>query len=252
MARNPATTASPISPVTIVRLAPRAAKRGNVRTPANIRSALRRLVRSRSTPISPPSKPATSRRRSAISGCATISMGSTAPPPERAEDNTGSGGPADRSRGARYSLPRTAASVRCRHRGGGRELMTAAFLVLLLVLFLALLYAGRPFRAWFFTGVAAQFAWAMHAGHPLWLFRAYTVLLWGAGALFGIRALRRRFVAPPLMKILARALPRMGDTERIALEAGTVWWDGELFSGAPDWRRLLQFEPKQLTERERA
>ncbi|MCI0546538.1 MAG: acyl-CoA dehydrogenase, partial [Candidatus Rokubacteria bacterium] len=47
-------------------------------------------------------------------------------------------------------------------------------------------------------------------------------------------------------------LPRMGDTERIALEAGTVWWDGELFSGAPDWRRLLDFQVRPLSDRERA
>ena len=30
----------------------------------------------------------------------------------------------------------------------------------------------------------------------------------------------------------------MSDTEREALEAGTVWWDGELFTGNPDWRKL--------------
>ena len=44
----------------------------------------------------------------------------------------------------------------------------------------------------------------------------------------------------------------MGETERIALEAGTVWWDGELFSGKPDWRRLLSFRPQALSEKERA
>ena len=34
-------------------------------------------------------------------------------------------------------------------------------------------------------------------------------------------------------------LPAMSDTEREALEAGTVWWDGELFTGRPDWPKLL-------------
>ena len=53
------------------------------------------------------------------------------------------------------------------------------------------------------------------------------------------------------MRIVAGVLPRMGSTERVALEAGTVWWDGELFSGAPRWQRLLDFQPRALSERER-
>jgi len=47
-------------------------------------------------------------------------------------------------------------------------------------------------------------------------------------------------------------LPRMSDTEREALEAGTVWVDGELFSGRPDFRRMLAEPYPGLTERERA
>ena len=48
--------------------------------------------------------------------------------------------------------------------------------------------------------------------------------------LFGVPPLRRVLVTRWLMPILAGALPRMGETERIALEAGTVWWEAELFS----------------------
>ena len=43
----------------------------------------------------------------------------------------------------------------------------------------------------------------------------------------------------------------MGNTERIALEAGTVWWDGDLFSGSPDWQKLLDFKVQALSEEER-
>jgi acyl-CoA dehydrogenase len=67
-----------------------------------------------------------------------------------------------------------------------------------------------------------------------------------------IPALRRRTITPVIMRAMARALPRMGETERIALEAGTVWWDGELFSGRPDWKKLLAFQRKPLSPRERA
>jgi acyl-CoA dehydrogenase len=64
--------------------------------------------------------------------------------------------------------------------------------------------------------------------------------------------IRRLLLTSWLMPILASALPRMGETERVALEAGTVWWEAELFSGRPRWRKLLQFRPKALSERERA
>src|SRR4051812_10049529 len=47
-------------------------------------------------------------------------------------------------------------------------------------------------------------------------------------------------------------LPRISDTEREALEAGTVWVDGEFFSGRPDFRRMLAEPYPSLTERERA
>jgi acyl-CoA dehydrogenase len=63
---------------------------------------------------------------------------------------------------------------------------------------------------------------------------------------------RRAVLTRALMPMLARTIPRMGETERIALEAGTVWWEAELFSGRPRWKRLLEFKPAGLTEKERA
>lgn len=71
-------------------------------------------------------------------------------------------------------------------------------------------------------------------------------------AIFAVPAIRRLLVTPAIMKAMAGALPRMGDTERIALLAGTVWWDGDLFSGRPDWKKLLNFQRKPLSARERA
>ena len=67
-----------------------------------------------------------------------------------------------------------------------------------------------------------------------------------------VPAFRRPLVTSWVMPIVATALPRMGDTERIALEAGTVWWDADLFSGRPAWKKLLGFRAKELTDSERA
>jgi acyl-CoA dehydrogenase len=47
-------------------------------------------------------------------------------------------------------------------------------------------------------------------------------------------------------------LPSMSDTEREALEAGNIWWDGELFSGMPNWDRLMSFPAPALSEEEQA
>ncbi len=66
------------------------------------------------------------------------------------------------------------------------------------------------------------------------------------------RRLRRDYATHFVMPLVGRMLPRLGDTEREALEAGSAWWDGELFRGAPDWRRLLAFEVAKLSDAERA
>lgn len=64
--------------------------------------------------------------------------------------------------------------------------------------------------------------------------------------------LRREFLTTPALAFFRKVLPSMSDTERTALEAGTVWWDGELFSGAPNWQRLLSMPAASLSPEEQA
>ena len=79
------------------------------------------------------------------------------------------------------------------------------------------------------------------------------VLVAAAGVVvLGVPAIRRHLLGRPAMAVLRPLLPRIGDTERAALDAGTVWWDRELFSGRPRWRMLIDFTPRPLSERERA
>lgn len=68
----------------------------------------------------------------------------------------------------------------------------------------------------------------------------------------GLKALRRDILTRPLFGWARRALPAMSDTERDALEAGDVWWDADLFSGNPDFTKLLQTPPAKLSDAERA
>ena len=65
-----------------------------------------------------------------------------------------------------------------------------------------------------------------------------------------MRGLRQRWITAPLFKIYRRLLPAMSETERDALEAGTVWWEGELFAGRPDWNTLLAYPRPRLSAAE--
>ncbi|MGB5353354.1 MAG: acyl-CoA dehydrogenase [Woeseia sp.] len=87
-------------------------------------------------------------------------------------------------------------------------------------------------------------------GHPLWL-----LLLWlpfAGMVVLNFEDLRREKLTRPALAIYRTMLPSMSDTEREALEAGSVWWDGELFSGMPDWDRLMSFPAPQLSAEEQA
>jgi acyl-CoA dehydrogenase len=66
----------------------------------------------------------------------------------------------------------------------------------------------------------------------------------------GVRPLRRFAVSDRILAIFRKAMPPMSQTEREAIEAGTVWWDGELFSGKPDWAKLLALPRPTLTPEE--
>ena len=67
-----------------------------------------------------------------------------------------------------------------------------------------------------------------------------------------IAPLRRAVVSDPLLTWYRRILPAMSQTEREAIDAGTVWWDGDLFSGKPDWNRLLAIPEPKLSAEEQA
>ncbi len=130
--------------------------------------------------------------------------------------------------------------------------MSVLIALALIALGAVLLYRGRAYWAWAAPGALALAWWASRGpGSPL-LQGAAVSLFVALALVFGIPALRRPLVSRPLMRRVAGLLPRMGDTERIALEAGTVWWDRDLFSGDPDWRKLLDFRIRALSEEERA
>ena len=70
--------------------------------------------------------------------------------------------------------------------------------------------------------------------------------------LLNLRWLRVALITRPFLKKYRRLLPSMSSTEREALDAGTVWWDGELFTGGPNWQKLMSAKAPVLTAAEQA
>jgi len=64
------------------------------------------------------------------------------------------------------------------------------------------------------------------------------------------RPLRRKLISDKLFSLFKTHIPPMSSSEKEALDAGSVWWDAELFSGRPDWKKLGDYKKPQLTEDE--
>jgi len=83
-------------------------------------------------------------------------------------------------------------------------------------------------HGWFGTGV-------------VWLMFIATAIL------LNIKSIRQKLVTAPFLSFYKKALPKLSDTERTALESGTVSWDGELFSGKPNFKKLHDIPSPQLS-----
>lgn len=124
------------------------------------------------------------------------------------------------------------------------------------LLLIALCWGLAYFRArlWFWTMALALIlaAWQVSASasmtHVLSVWVPFLLL----AALLNLSPMRRAFLARPILSFFKKMLPPLSATEREALEAGTVGWDGELFSGDPDWQKLLAMPSPGLSVEERA
>ena len=126
-------------------------------------------------------------------------------------------------------------------------------LVCLPVLVATLAYRRVPLPIWLLTGLVwiAAMGWAADGSVLLTFF--VLALYAGAMSLFLVESWRRQWVTAPIFKAFRKALPGMSQTEKDAIEAGTVWWEGELFAGRPDWASLLAYPwPGNVRELENA
>ncbi len=124
--------------------------------------------------------------------------------------------------------------------------------------FLALLLAGA-FAAYHRLRLAAWAALSATLLVACWLLGANAGATLAAAILLALVAvplllpqLRKPWITTPLLAFYTRLLPPLSDTERTALEAGTVGFEGQLFSGRPDWAQLLEQPRPELTAEEQA
>ena len=115
--------------------------------------------------------------------------------------------------------------------------MGALFVAVGVFLLFGLLYAGRGYWAWLPLTAAVLLASFVGGVQSPDAFAAMVVAVVLLALLFGVSGIRQALISSFLMRLIGKVLPNIGDTERVALEAGTVWWDGEIFSGNPDWQK---------------
>jgi acyl-CoA dehydrogenase len=126
-----------------------------------------------------------------------------------------------------------------------------AFIILWIAAIWVLTYFRASLEVW--TGIFALLLglWTfIGRGSPI-VFGLIWLAFLAAALILNLPTFRRAIVIKPFFLLFRRMLPSLSRTEREALEAGTVWWDGELFTGRPDWSKLLATPKPQLTENER-
>ena len=116
----------------------------------------------------------------------------------------------------------------------------------------ALAYKRANGLAWSIWVAAVVAGLEFGTGTPGWIVKT----LWVVAAVFAafaiVKPLRRAVVTRPIFGIYKKVLPQISQTEQEALDAGSIWWDADLFTGRPDWKKLLEYPHAKLTAEEQA
>ncbi|WJV65993.1 acyl-CoA dehydrogenase FadE [Pectobacteriaceae bacterium CE70] len=126
--------------------------------------------------------------------------------------------------------------------------MIAVSILLLLILISVLFYhrlalwLGCTLILAYFASMAALNIWSV------WSLIPVVILMLP----FTLPPLRRKLFSAPALRWFKQAMPPMSKTEKEAIDAGTTWWEGDLFQGSPDWKKLHAYPRPELTPEEQA
>lgn len=131
-------------------------------------------------------------------------------------------------------------------------MLAILWLALFVVLIGALAFNRAPL--WLSTAaIAAYLVLITVVGDYPWPWSvSYWVIFLGIAVLLNLPIVRRWVLTERVFNWFQHARPNLSDTEAAALEAGTVWWEADLFTGRPDWKKLLAYPVSELSEEEQA
>jgi len=131
-------------------------------------------------------------------------------------------------------------------------MMIALFLLALLVAGLGCAYFKTSIAVWTGVTTAVLLAFTIF-GAPGWISLTVAWLAFAAVAVaLNNRSWRREFLTRPVLAVFEKMTPQISETEQVALDAGTVGFEGELFTGNPRWGRFINKPLHELSTEEQA
>ena len=116
----------------------------------------------------------------------------------------------------------------------------------------ALAYHRANGLAWSLGLAALAAAITFATPAPAWLVTAAWIVVAVFAAFSIVKPLRAAVITRPIFGVYKKILPQMSETEQEALDAGSVWFDADLFTGKPDWKKLLAYPQARLSAEEKA
>ncbi len=131
-------------------------------------------------------------------------------------------------------------------------MLSLSLFIIALLCGLTLGYTEARLKTWLISALAWLLIGGTIAAWSMVILALGTLVIAAIAFIFLSTPIRQQHISAPLLKLMRKAMPEMSDTERQAIEAGSVWWDAELFSGKPDWKRLLETPAPKLSSDEQA
>ena len=128
--------------------------------------------------------------------------------------------------------------------------MPGLLILCLVAISLASAFYGTSLLIWTGTMAAAILLFAVTGAVPTASWVVLGLVLAAIVVPLNVKEWRRQLISAPFLKQFRRMLPEISETEQVALDAGTVGWEGELFAGKPNWSKLKKQPYLNLTVEE--